>query len=74
MTSGGWKTYFVPLLTTKVIEVSKRFMGDTLATAYEDPRLTLVSDEAQMMMMKVVIVVVPRSTFSFEPFLASRSI
>jgi len=26
-----------------VIEVSKRFLGDTMAVAYNDPRLTLVS-------------------------------
>jgi spermidine synthase len=28
-----------------VIDVSKQFMGDTLATSYDDPRLTLVSCE-----------------------------
>jgi len=30
----------------KVVEVSKRFFGDTLATAYDDPRLTLVHADA----------------------------
>ncbi|EWM29611.1 spermidine synthase [Nannochloropsis gaditana] len=29
-----------------VIDVSKEFMSDTLATSYEDPRLTLVVDDA----------------------------
>lgn len=26
----------------QVIDVSKKFMGDTLATGYDDPRVTLV--------------------------------
>ena len=30
-------------LPLQVIDVCKRFMGETLATAYADPRLTLVS-------------------------------
>lgn len=30
-----------------VIDVSKEFMSDTLATSYEDPRLTLVSEKGE---------------------------
>lgn len=30
----------------KVVEVAKKFMGETLATGFEDPRVTLIVDDA----------------------------